>query len=282
MNFKTKIIKIEGKNLESFFQNLITNDIKLLKNNQALYTAMLSPQGKFLFDFIIIEEKSKFLLEVNENDIESLITLIKKYDLRDSINTTIEKKLHTSFLLYEDVSSSILKDVKKSKILKTNNNFIFSDPRKDSFLIRIWSSQENLQELHNNLCINRSDINLNLVRIKNLIPDSSIDLEKNKSFILNFNFDLLNAISFTKGCYLGQENTSRQNYRGKIKYTLRTIKLINGNFPELHETIFVNNQKIGTMKSYHGNYGLALLRTDYVKINNQFTLDKCNSELIVI
>ena len=101
-------------------------------------------------------------------------------------------------------------------------------------------------------------------------------------FNLNFNFDLLNAVSFTKGCYVGQENTSRQNYRGKIKYILRTIKLISGNFPELNETLFVNNQKIGTMKSYYGNYGLALLRTDYLKINNQFTLDKCNSELIVI
>ena len=58
MNFKTKIIKIEGKNLEGFFQNLITNDIKLLENNQALYSAMLTPQGKFLADFIIIKNKS--------------------------------------------------------------------------------------------------------------------------------------------------------------------------------------------------------------------------------
>ena len=56
MNFKTKIIKIEGKNLESFFQNLVTNDIQLLKNNQALYSAMLTPQGKFLVDFIILKE----------------------------------------------------------------------------------------------------------------------------------------------------------------------------------------------------------------------------------
>ena len=60
MNFKTKIIKIEGKNLELFFQNLVTNDIKLLKNNQALYSAMLTPQGKFLADFIILEKNNFF------------------------------------------------------------------------------------------------------------------------------------------------------------------------------------------------------------------------------
>ena len=63
MNFKTKIIKIEGKNLEGFFQNLVTNDIQLLKNNQALYSAMLTPQGKFLADFIILKDENFFLIE---------------------------------------------------------------------------------------------------------------------------------------------------------------------------------------------------------------------------
>ena len=62
MNFKTKIIKIKGKNLESFFQNLVTNDIQLLQNNQALYSAMLTPQGKYLEDFIILKDKDFFLV----------------------------------------------------------------------------------------------------------------------------------------------------------------------------------------------------------------------------
>ena len=85
MNFKTKIIKIEGKNLEVFFQNLITNDIKLLKNNQALYSAILTPQGKFLYDFIVIKEKEFYLFEVNEQDINNFIELVKKYDLIESL-----------------------------------------------------------------------------------------------------------------------------------------------------------------------------------------------------
>ena len=83
MNFKTSIIKIEGKNFEGFFQNLITNDIKLLQNNQALYSVILTPQGKFLHDFMIIKEEDAFLLEVNENEVDDLVKLIKKYDLRE-------------------------------------------------------------------------------------------------------------------------------------------------------------------------------------------------------
>ena len=77
MNFETKIIKIDGKNHETFLQNLITNDIKLLKNNQALYSAMLTPQGKFLFDFIAIEDKESIYLEVNNNNVEETIQIIK-------------------------------------------------------------------------------------------------------------------------------------------------------------------------------------------------------------
>ena len=75
MNFKTKIIKIEGKNLEGFFQNLVTNDIKLLKNNQALYSAMLTPQGKFLADFIILKNNS-FLYGSFDSNLKSQIHIL--------------------------------------------------------------------------------------------------------------------------------------------------------------------------------------------------------------
>ena len=119
-------------------------------------------------------------------------------------------------------------------------------------------------------------------RIKNSIPDSSIDLEKEKSFILNYNFDALNSVSFTKGCYVGQENTSRQNYRGKIKYILKTIKLVDGNFPKIHETLLVNSKKVGVMKSHVDNYGLALLRSDFYEVNYIFSLDKYHTRIQII
>ena len=130
--------------------------------------------------------------------------------------------------------------------------------------------------------ISLSEKNFNLERIKQTIPDSLIDLEKNKSFILNYSFDSLNAISFTKGCYIGQENTSRQNYRGKIKYVLKTLKLVEGNFPSLHEPLFAMSQKIGIMKSHIDNYGLALLRSDFFEANKLFSLDSNNAKIKII
>ena len=119
-------------------------------------------------------------------------------------------------------------------------------------------------------------------RIKNTIPDSSIDLEKEKSFILNFNFDKLNAISFNKGCYIGQENTSRQNYRGKIKYLLKTVMLVDGIFPKINTELFSEKQKIGVMKSHEEKYGLALLKVDSAKKDKILALDKINFRFKVI
>ena len=103
---------------------------------------------------------------------------------------------------------------------------------------------------------------LELHRIKRGIPNSELDLEKNKSFILNFNFDEINAVSFNKGCYVGQENTAKQKYRGKLKYKLRVLRLSSGKFPEINENIRVSEKKIGVMKSFTNEFGLALLRTD--------------------
>ena len=282
MNFKTKIMKIEGKNLESFFQNLITNDIQLLKNNQALYSAMLTPQGKFLADFIIIMDESSFLMEANSEDIYGIIEIFKKYDLRETLRLIIKKDLQSYCVLFKDLPYNIKTTLKKNKILKTDNYLIFSDPRKNNYLARIWVSNKKTKTLPKNISINTSNKLLDLERIKNSIPDSLLDLEKKKSFILNFNFDKINAVSFNKGCYIGQENTSRQNYRGKIKYLLKTVKLIEGIFPNINSELLTNKKKVGVMKSYTENFGLALLRTDFIFDNRVLILDSSNTKLRII
>jgi len=84
-NTNTKIIKVHGKNIDNFFQNIITNDINNLNTENPIYTAMLSPQGKYLYDFFILKEENYFLLEANANKVNSLIDEIKRYDIRKDI-----------------------------------------------------------------------------------------------------------------------------------------------------------------------------------------------------
>ena len=282
MNFKTKIIKIEGKNLEGFFQNLVTNDIQLLKNNQVLYSAMLTPQGKFLVDFIILKEGDCFLIEANYKDMNEIKNLITKYDLRQSLKISVLKDFNTHCIIYDDLPSDIKKDLVKFNTIKNNNSFILLDPRKNKYLARIWMNKKDIPSLPLTLTKGSSNKQLELERIKNTIPDSLLDLEKEKSFILNFNFDKLNAISFKKGCYIGQENTSRQNYRGKIKYLLNTVELIKGSFPKINTELISEKKKVGVMKSHSEKYGLALLKVENIIKDKILTLDEQNSKLKVI
>ncbi|MDC3024290.1 hypothetical protein OA264_02340 [Alphaproteobacteria bacterium] len=282
MNFKTKIIKIEGKNLEDFFQNLITNDIQLLKNNQALYSAMLTPQGKFLADFILIKDDNSFLMEANSSATPEIIEIFKKYDLRETLKISIKKDLNSRCILFKDLPSNIQVSLNKHKIIRTRNYLIFTDPRKKDFLARIWVSNHKIKTLPKNLSMTTPNKLLDLERIKSTIPDSLLDLEKEKSFILNFNFDKINGVSFNKGCYIGQENTSRQNYRGKIKYLLKTVKLVEGVFPKINSELLTGKQKVGVMKSYSDNLGLALLKTDFIFDNKILKVDNINTKLRII
>ena len=277
-DLNTNIIKVSGKNIEYFFQNLITNDINKLNTSSALYTALLSPQGKFLNDFFIIKINSNYLIECNVSSTESLISELKKYNIRNDINFDLSKQYITKVILKKELEKSSLKKILKNKTFQDEGFICFEDPRNEDFLVRFIFEKKNYN--HTNYPFSSlSEIEIERIKLK--IPNSEKDLEINKSFILNYNFAKINAISFTKGCFIGQENTARQNYRGTQKYSLETIKLIHGNFPNINEDIFCEQKKIGTMKSFEMNFGLCLIRNDE-KIKNlkKITTDK-NSIFLV-
>ncbi len=274
----TKILKVSGKNLDSFFQNLITNDVSLLTHQKIIYTCVLTPQGKFLNDFFLTKKNSSYLIEINENEIESFTNLLKHYDLRNNCNVEEVKNLKTLVCLEKKYDQF-------QKLFKDNiENFtecfeIFEDPRSKGYLLRIWIKKDKADEIAKAFAeLDQNEIEVE--RIKRLIPNSQIDLEKNKSFILAFGLDKLNAISFDKGCFVGQENTARQKYRGNQKYILRSLKLLEGSFPSFNDELKLAGQRIGIMKSSRGDYGLALIKNDIKKSNNE-TYEICNSTKVL-
>ena len=262
-NTNTKIIKVHGKNIDNFFQNIITNDINNLNSENPIYTAMLSPQGKYLYDFFILKEESFFLLEVNTNTVNSLIDEIQKYDIRKDISIELQENLYTKVIVEENLIKDYLEKINKKKIYREESFLFFLDPRSKDFLYRFW-----FYKTSTNLLNFSEDEEVEKKRILNKIPNSELDLIYNKSFILNYNFENINALSFNKGCYIGQENTARQKYRGTQKYSLKSIKVISGTMPGLNEDIFYKNVKVGTMKSRYNDIGLCLIRKDATKNND--------------
>ena len=261
-NTNTKIIKVHGKNIDIFFQNIITNDINDLNVENPLYTAMLSPQGKYLYDFIILKEKNFFLLEANTNVVNSLIDEIKRYDIRNDISLELQENFITKVIIKENLTKNYIEKIKKRRVYKEDSFLFFLDPRSKDFLYRFW-----LNNTSTNLLNFSEALEVEKKRILNKIPNSELDLTYNKSFILNYNFENINALSFNKGCYIGQENTARQKFRGTQKYSLKSIKVISGTMPDLNEDIFYKKVKIGTMKSSCNDIGLCLIRKDAAKNN---------------
>ena len=273
MNHNTAIIKVWGENLGNFFQNIISNDINKLSYNSLLYSTMLSPQGKFLYDFFLKKEQDYYFIEVNKNESENLIQDLKKYDLRENLNFFLLKDTHVKVLLFDE-ALQLMGNLFSSKNYQKREGFeAFKDPRAKSLFIRLWINDSKETKKFSNPDISSEDV-LELHRIKKCIPNSEVDLEKNKSFLLNYRYDEINAISFKKGCYIGQENTAKQKYRGKLKYKLKVLKLIKGKFPKLNENILFNEKKIGVMKSSLSNFGLALIKLDLNTSNNAFEINE--------
>lgn len=189
------IIEVSGTDRKKFLQGLVTNDVLKAGNNHLIYAVMLSAQGRFLYDFFIYEEGEKLMLDCFAARCDEIVKKLNFYKLR------------------ADVS------IKKNDDLIVAHSFEeqgFKDPRHSEIGYRIYTKK---QELENDA----SEYNFKRISLK--IPDSEHDLTYDKSFILEFGFDQLNAIDYQKGCYVGQELTARTHYRGEIRKKLFHIKI---------------------------------------------------------
>jgi folate-binding protein YgfZ len=242
------VIIVEGNQRKEFLQGLITNNIYKCP----IYSLMLNPVGKFSYDFFIIEQGDQLFIDCDYLSLESLIKTLNIYKLRSKINIISKKDELGVF---------------SSKVI-CGNSLCYQDPRSEKLGYRIIMPK--------NTQINISDHNYESMRLNLGIPEGHKDLIESKSFPLEFGMDKLNAIDFDKGCYIGQEVTSRTKYRGIIR---KEIFVIEGEeLPHTGDDIIVNQIKIGIMCSRLQNIGLALIRLeeyqklDHSKIN--FSLSK--------
>ena len=213
-NSKSKFLEISGQDSVPFIQNLITNDINKSKANDFLYSCLLTPQGKFFADFFIFKNKEKFVFEVNDIFYENFLKKLNMYKLRSNINIE-ENKLFYSFIIFGE--------------LKINNNYeiLNLDPRNSNIGKKLIQYDPLIK--FNEEIIEIDEKKYHEILIQNKVPYSPFDLQENKSLLLENNFDNINAISWNKGCFVGQEITARMKYRALLKKQLYALELISGN-----------------------------------------------------
>ena len=292
MNENLKIIKLknrtllelEGDDSREFLQSLVTNDINLISKEKSIYSALLSPQGKYLYDFFIFQNtNNNIMIDCEKNDQEELIQKLNIYKLRSKIEIRVNDKIDIYSIYGRDLDTLIsnLKIKYKEGFTKeVSNNLFFIDPRNKNLGLRNYT---------NKLMKEFSKIPAGIlsewhyVRIKNNIPYPYNDLDKEKSFIIENNFEKINAIDFNKGCYIGQENTARQKYRGTAKRQLVVGRIV-GKEIFNGEKVLYNKKVVGTVRSSSKELCLVNIRSEIYERckNNKISIKIKESELIFI
>jgi folate-binding protein YgfZ len=220
------LISVTGDDAKEFLQNIITNDVEKVSQSNSIFSALLSPQGKYLYEFFIILSNNGYFLDCGNKSKEDLISHLSKYKLRSKVEIRDFSSDYTIGVL----SAEKFKEIQSENNQSTNTILyrespIFIDPRKKELGARILSSLEKLhltiEKL--NLKIVDNSIYFNLAHSFG-IPEKGLINLKEKLFGLEANFEELNAIDFKKGCYVGQENTARMKLKNKLRRRLLAIK----------------------------------------------------------
>jgi len=228
-----KVIEISGADRKHFLQGLITNDIEKVSPTHAIYALMLTPQGKFLFDFFIIEKGESFLLDVEAGKKEEILKKLKMYKLRSSID--IKETDYNVFQIFSGDYPDVI---------------VFNDPRSAGIL----GKRAFAKELRGT---DKGEAYYDALRVEKVIPEGGKDLFAEKSFPLQNNMDEVGAIDYNKGCYVGQEVTARSKHRGVIRK--RVQKFETSGAAKTGDAIKIEGKQVGEILSVSGNKMLALV-----------------------
>jgi len=227
-------IQIDGDEAKEFLQNIITNDVEKISDNHTLFSSIFTPQGKYLYEFFILKLENGYLLECEKNVVSELIKIFNFYKLRSKVNLIdISKKYITIAISLEK-----FKEIIKAKSLKGftatyNKDPIYIDPRNENLGAKIVSKVQNVENVIKNLNLKKVDINKYYNKSFDLgIPQINLNKLKDKIFGIENNLDELGGIDFKKGCYIGQENTSRIKLRNKLRRRILPIIKISGEISE--------------------------------------------------
>ena len=267
------IIFINGLDCKNFLQNIITNDINKVTEESSCFASLLTPQGKFLYDFLIIKHKNGYFFDCEKTQADELIKQLSIYKLNSKVEImnlsnefVVASISHDRFMQFDQAKDQ------SGFTLKYREDPILLDPRHKKLGGRIII---NLEKLY--LSLKKLELKSEKPEeyynfsFKLGIPQKNMDKLKNKIFGIECNFEELNGIDFKKGCYVGQENTARIKLKDKQSKRLLPVDLIKGDLKE-GSLIYNNNKEVGKILingEYH--YALVKYRSEYFDTNLELT-----------
>ena len=254
------IIYINGLDSKDFLQNLISNDVNKVTNNSSCFASLLTPQGKFLYEFIIVKHKSGFFIDCEKNQSQEILKQLNLYKIRSKVEIlNLSNEFVVASFGYEKyLSLEGSKDI-LGFTFKYREDPVILDPRNKNLGARLIINLEKLYLSLKKLDLKDDKIENYYTKSHNLgIVPKNLNKLQNKLFGIECNFEELNGIDFKKGCYVGQENTARIKLKNKLSKRLLPIEIINGKLSE-NEKIYNNEVEIGKVL-INEEYPFALIK----------------------
>jgi len=268
-------IQATGSEAKDFLQNIVTNDIEKVTSNSTVFSSILTPQGKYLFEFFVLKLKDSYLLECEKKSTTEIIKLLNFYKLRSKIDLIDLSEKYVAAVIslekFKEINSS---DLSKGCTTNYREDPVYIDPRNEKLGAKIISKLENIHLTIKKLNLKIADKNKYYSKSFELgIPQSDLNKLKDKIFGIENNLDELNGIDFKKGCYVGQENTSRIKLRNKLRRRILPVQKITGEISE-NDTIKFKDNDVGKIMISEP-YSFAL-----VKVVEPYLKEFANTELM--
>jgi folate-binding protein YgfZ len=238
------LIAVSGDDREKFLQGIISNDIRKA-NGSIIFTFLLTPQGKYIYDLIIFEHEQSYIIECEKHRVDDLLKKLSQYKLRSKV---VLENITAQFCVFHVLDGKVEGEWP-----------IFTDPRQSELGKRAYIKRDEAEKfIASNQLANKEEYNLR--RIDLLVPEGSFEFAVEGDFPLQFRMNENNGVDFKKGCYVGQEVTARTFHRGTVRKTLFRLKTINGeaitNNDENRE-LFLGDEKIGRVILAENGHCLA-------------------------
>ncbi len=259
------ILAVSGPDRRPFLQGLVSNDVDKVSPTAARYAALLTAQGKYLHDFIMVEAGESIWLDAEAARLGDLKRRLSMYRLRAKVMLDERSEFCVAAIFGADTPAALGLSSDPGAARPFGSGVAFVDPRLAALGARAILPRESARALLADAGFAEAGFDsYDRLRLSLGIPDGSRDLVLEKSILLESGFDELNGVDWQKGCYIGQELTARTKYRGLIKKRLMPVR-IEGMTPPPGTIVTMDGREVGEMRSSRGRLGLALLRIDPVR-----------------
>lgn len=256
------LLSLTGEDRVTFLQGLVSCDVTRAGDGQALWGAFLTPQGKFLHDFLLFATDDRLYLDTETERRADFLRRLGLYRLRARVTITAEDSLRAVAVQGPDAGPDLGRALLAGL---PRESLVFADPRLAEAGLRVWlpgiSPSDAAAPLTGAGLTERPFADWDSHRIALGLPDGSRDMVPDKALLLENGFDELRGVDWQKGCYMGQELTARTKYRGLVKKRLMPVA-ISGAVPEPGTLLLQQGMEAGEMRSACGQTGLALIRLD--------------------